>query len=253
MKTKITKQDNESPIQIMLEAVKANSSIDLDKLEKFMIIQQEWEKRQSEKAYNKAISEFKANPPEIIKGTKVSFDTQKGKVNYKYANLANVIEKVTPELSKYGLAISWRTNHNGKITVTCRISHELGHYEETSLCAESDTTGSKNPIQAMGSAVTYLQRYTALALLGLACSDSDNDGRSSGAPISESKKEEPVQPAKPVSLLDRVVGTAQTKFKSVDEFKTWRIDHNLVEDLKKATDTELNYVLTVMREYKPNK
>ena len=47
-----------------------------------------------------------------------------------------------------------------------------------------DTSGSKNSIQAISSAVTYLQRYTLLAATGLSTSELgnlDNDGRGTGA------------------------------------------------------------------------
>jgi hypothetical protein len=37
-------------------------------------------------------------------------------------------------------------------------------------------SGSKNAIQAIGSAVTYLQRYTLLSATGLAAKNGDNDG-----------------------------------------------------------------------------
>jgi len=39
-----------------------------------------------------------------------------------------------------------------------------------------DTSGSKNSIQAVGSTVSYLQRYTLYSILGLASKDADTDG-----------------------------------------------------------------------------
>lgn len=254
METQIMKPTNLTPAELIMAAVSGQA--DLEKVEKLLELQERWEKRQAEKAYNKAISDFKSNPPEIIKETSVDFKSERTgqRTHYKYAALANVIEKVTPELSKHGLAISWRTSMNGKVSVTCRISHELGHYEETTLSADSDTSGSKNPIQAMGSAITYMQRYTALALLGLACSDADDDGRGSGAPI-ETKEVKPAEVVQnPITLKDRVMGTAITKFNgNMLAFDIWRAEKKLVVDLDKATPTELNYVLTLLREYKPNK
>ena len=163
-----------SPAEIITLGVRNNSN--LTELKEALQLQIAWETREAEKAYNRAIAAFKANPPQILKESAVDFTSQKGRTNYKYASLANVIEKVTPELSKHGLNISWRTSQNEHINVTCRISHELGHYEETTLCADADNSGNKNSIQAIGSTVTYMQRYTALALLGLACADQDTDG-----------------------------------------------------------------------------
>ena len=53
----------------------------------------------------------------------------------------------------------------------------MGHSEETTLKAPPDTSGSKNSIQAIGSTVTYLERYTLLAATGMAAAGMDNDGR----------------------------------------------------------------------------
>jgi hypothetical protein len=80
-------------------------------------------------------------------------------------------------LSKYGLSASWSVKQNGTISVTCKITHIKGHFEETTLSAASDTSGSKNAIQAIGSTLTYLERYTLLALTGLATFDGDDDGQ----------------------------------------------------------------------------
>ena len=220
---------------------------DLDKVRQLFELQKETEKWNAEKAYNRAIADFKANPPEIVKESQVDFKSERTgqRTHYKYAALANVIEKVTPELSKHGLTVSWRTSQTDKVLVTCRISHELGHYEETTLAADSDSSGSKNAIQAMGSAITYMQRYTVLALLGLACSDADDDGRStSDVPLQLSQKL--VQQ----SLRDRVREIAKTKFKNPDAFKLWRVDNNFAENLETATEMQLSKIWAVLKEVK---
>ena len=89
-------------------------------------------------------------------------------------------------MSEQGLTASWSTTQEAnQVTVTCRITHVLGHYEETSLSSAHDNSGGKNAIQAIGSAITYLQRYTLLALTGLATKDQDNDGAGVTACIDE--------------------------------------------------------------------
>ena len=162
-----------TPNEMILAAV--NGKANLDKVKQLMELQERYEANEAKKAYYRAMAEFKANAPHIEKNKKVSFDTTKGTTSYKHATLANIVDKITPELSKYGLSASWRTKQNGKIVVACRITHVLGYNEEIELAADADTSGSKNPIQAIGSAVTYLQRYTLLAVLGLAAEDQDDD------------------------------------------------------------------------------
>lgn len=147
-------------------------------LEKLMDLQERHEKNEARKAYVKAMAEFKANPPKIVKDHVVDFTSQKGRTNYKHATLGNVSSAINSGLGKHSLSAGWKTEQGADgITVTCTITHEMGHSESTSLTAGSDNTGNKNSIQAIGSTITYLQRYTLLALTGLATHDQDDDGR----------------------------------------------------------------------------
>jgi len=150
------------------------SGADLDKIEKMLELQERFEKNEAKKAYHQAMSEFKANPPTILKDRKVSFKN----THYSHATLGNITSIINSELAKYGLTSAWKTKQeqNG-ITVICTITHKLGYSESTSLTAGADTSGSKNSIQAIGSTITYLQRYTLLALTGLSTHEQDDDGR----------------------------------------------------------------------------
>jgi hypothetical protein len=75
------------------------------------------------------------------------------------------------------LSYRFRSDQTGnKLRVTCRVSHADGYGEDTTLEAANDESGSKNPIQAVGSTAVYLQRYTLKLALGLAASN-DDDGR----------------------------------------------------------------------------
>ncbi|HDY68914.1 MAG TPA: single-stranded DNA-binding protein [Candidatus Scalindua sp.] len=166
----LAKAESQAPSALIQLAI--DKGADLDKLEKILALQERWEANEAKKAYNLAIATFKANPPKIEKDKTVKYKD----VKYNHASLYNVVEKISSELSKHGLSATWTTRQNGNILVTCKITHEKGHSEETTLSAPSDTTGSKNAIQAIGSTLTYLERYTLLALTGLATIDQDDDG-----------------------------------------------------------------------------
>lgn len=191
-----------TPAELIQIAV--TSGADLEQLEKLMNLQERWEANEARKAYHKAMSAFKENPPKIDKDKNVGYNTAKGNVKYSHASLYNVVDKITAELSKHGLSASWRTKQNGTIAVTCIITHVLGHSEEVTLSANADTTGAKNDIQAMGSTITYLERYTLLAATGLATFDQDNDGRG----VSVEKLDE----NKLKIIKDLLAGTDETKF-----------------------------------------
>jgi len=195
----VIRQDQE-PTELIRLAI--DKGADLERLEKLLNIKRAYDADEARKAYHLAMSEFKANPPSIGKDKKVGYKTDRGSVGYSHASLYNVTEKINKELSKYGLSASWTTKQNGAISVTCRITHSKGHSEETTLTAQADTSGSKNAIQAIGSTITYLERYTLLALTGLATFDQDDDGKASEQPI---KQSQPIKApeAKPVAEVEK--------------------------------------------------
>ncbi len=161
-----------TPMELLQMAV--SKGADIDKLEKLMDLQLRWQKEQAKQAYHAAMNAFKADPPEIIKNHTVSF----GNTTYDHATLDNVCKAITGGLSKHNISHRWRIEQaEGFVRVTCVLTHSQGHSEETALSAGPDTSGSKNAIQAIGSAVTYLERYTLLAATGLAAKNGDNDGQ----------------------------------------------------------------------------
>lgn len=156
-------------------------AFDVAKLQALLDVKKQWEADEARKAFVVAMAAFKASAPTITKNKQVSFATTKGKTEYKHATLDNVCDVVIPALSKHGFTHRWETSQEGAIAVTCIITHSLGHSERTTLRAASDDSGGKNAIQAIGSTVTYLQRYTLLEAVGLAVRGTDNDG--AGAPL----------------------------------------------------------------------
>lgn len=168
-----------TPNPMVLLQLAVQQGADTDKLEKLLAMQERWEANQARKAFIAALAKFKDNPPRVLKNRLVEYSTAKGKTSYTHATLDNVCEQIGPALAGYGLSYRWETANleQGIIRVTCILTHELGHSERTSLQALADSSGSKNPVQAIGSTVTYLQRYTLLAATGIAVQGVDNDGR----------------------------------------------------------------------------
>ena len=172
-----------NPMQMIALAVQQGA--DVDKLEKLMALQERWEANEAKKAYVVAMAQFSADAPELYKDKKVSFLNNDNSVtSYNHATLAQISGKIGASLAKYGMSHSWKTSQaNGQVEVTCKITHKLGHVEEVTLMAAPDSSGKKNGIQQIASTVTYLERYTLLASVGLAAHEQDDDGR--GADVSE--------------------------------------------------------------------
>ncbi len=169
----------------------------IDTLAKLMDLQERWEKTQARKAFDAAVAAAKAQIPVIGKNAT-------GHNSKRYADFSAYARVVDPILGAHGLGYRFRTVQDDKsIRTTCILFHKDGHSEENTLVGPADASGSKNAIQAIGSTLTYLQRYSLVQALGLAAAE-DDDGRagSVGAVVS-------AEQAKALSdLIDtKIVGT----------------------------------------------
>lgn len=179
-----------TPLEMIDRAISNGAAVEV--LEKLFALQERYEANQAKKAFNNAIADAKAKIKPIIKNRKVDFTSQKGRTNYEYEDLAAIAEAVDPILAAHGLSYRHRSQQDGvKLSVTCIISHRDGYFEETTLTAENDNSGNKNSIQAIGSAATFLQRYTLKLALGLAATK-DDDGKAitTGGPVSKAEADE---------------------------------------------------------------
>lgn len=147
-----------------------NENADISKLEKLMEMQEKWEAKEAKKTFFAALADFQKRCPMIVK--------KKQGHNYKYAPLGDIQMQIGDLLSECGLSYRFEQNHDAElIEVTCVASHINGHEEKVKMVGELDASGSKNAIQARGSTVTYLQRYTLIGSFGIITADEDTDGR----------------------------------------------------------------------------
>lgn len=170
-----------TPMEMLDRAVSSGAGIDV--IAKLMDLQERWDKNQHRKAFDAAIADAKAELGPIIKN-------RQGHNSKRYADFAAIARTVDPIISKHGLSYRFRTTQDDRIHVTCVLSHRDGHSEDNTIAGPADTTGNKNAIQAIGSTLTYLQRYSLMQALGLAASE-DDDGRTAeeGGPLSDEQAE----------------------------------------------------------------
>ena len=180
------------PMINMIERLVLNPDADLDKLERMLALKRDHDRDNARVAFAAALAAARSKIPPIVKGATVDFTSSKGRTHYKHETLAGIAKVIDPILSEFGLSYRFRTDQgNGGVRVTCIIAHAHGHSEETSLTCAPDGSGSKNPFQAVGSAVTYLQRYTLKAALGLSA-EIDDDAQSA-APGPDSQMGRPAE------------------------------------------------------------
>ena len=186
-----------TPMDMLSHALERGAGIEV--VEKLMTLQERWEKNQGRRAFDEAIAAAKAEIQPVARNAT-------GHNSKKYADFAAIARAVDPIISKHGLSYRFRTTQTDRISVTCVLSHRDGHSEETTLVGPPDQTGSKNAIQAIGSTLTYLQRYSLVQMLGIAVGE-DDDGKAVGA--GETITEEQV--GELVALIEDV-GADKAKF-----------------------------------------
>lgn len=181
MKEDVIVQSSNSPTPIsLLQLAIEKGQLDTTQLKELMDLEERWERNKARKEFFKALSKFQTLVPIIHKTKTANVPTKTGgSFSYKHSDLAVIAQTIKKAMNLCGLSYRWEAKEmpNGKMEVTCLVSHIDGHIERTSMEAGADDSGAKNQIQQKGSTHTYLKRYTLLGALGLSVADEDNDGK----------------------------------------------------------------------------
>lgn len=120
---------------------------------------------------SKALTAFQSECPTIQKNTKG--------YGYKYADLAVITETIKPHLKKADLSYTQPVFDDGdNIGVITILTHgKSGQFIKSKISADLKSNIGKgmNPVQSMGSIITYLRRYSLSSILGIV-TDEDTDG-----------------------------------------------------------------------------
>lgn len=174
-----------TPMQLLHVAVQRGA--DMDQLERLYALHQRFLADEARNAFVAAMAEFKLNAPEIYKTRHVGFESRKegaSRTEYNYAGHFEVTMPIIRGLAKHGFSHDWDIEQkDGQVHVTCVVTHRLGHSKSVHMFCAPDTSGNKNGVQSIGSAKTFLERYTLLAATGLSTGDMphDDDGRGTDA------------------------------------------------------------------------
>ena len=231
-----------TPMSLIQRAQDANASI--EQMQQLLDLQLRYEDNEAKKAFHKAVAAFKAEAINIVKNKKVSYNTSKGKTEYSHAELGSILNTVTPLMSKHGLSHHWETEQDGsKIKVTCFLTHELGFSKQTSLESAKDDSGGKNSIQAIGSAKTYLERYTFLAIVGLAARDQDDDGDKADT----GDKADPVTYISESQVMDieSMVGEVDANETQMLEYLSIKAGR-MIEDISQIPDNMFGFTVNIL-------
>ena len=133
--------------------------------------------------------------------------------NYKYSSLDNIVEVITPLLKKHGLGYMQPLDGNSLKTVLFHA--ESGESIESSVgIPQGVQLKGMNDFQVLGSAVTYLRRYSLSAILGLI---TDEDADAAGEQVSEPRTASFHAPSdKQLGLIRKLASEAGMDAESVE-------------------------------------
>lgn len=144
-------------------------------------------------ALAKAQGEF--TNPERNRTVKVTTKAKEGRpagsYTFDYATFDAILAITRPILAKHGLAVIQGISTDvNKVTVTTRIAHSSGEWIQDQITAHSESSD----LQSVGSACTYLKRYSYTAMLNIASEEDDDGNAAAGNDAEKNEKQKPACP-----------------------------------------------------------
>ena len=159
---------------LMFERLARDPSVDVEKLERLIAMQERIMAHQSKAAFDSAFANMQGEIPAIVERARTNNGT--------YAPLEDIVAGVRPVLQRHGFSLSHETQWPDTKTVRVIgiLTHRDGHEKRTEFLSGADASGNKNAIQGLGSAIAYGRRYTTKDLLCIVTKDEDDDGDKAG-------------------------------------------------------------------------
>jgi hypothetical protein len=188
----------------MIERAARDPAVDIDKLERLVLMQERSEAKHARQAFDEAMADMQPKLPSI---------GERGNAagRYTFALWEDINSVVKPILQQHGFALTFRTSFAEGVSVTGVLSHRAGHREETTITLPADPSGNKNAVQAVASSVSYGKRYTASALLNLTSHGEDDDAYKA--------VEEAITEAQEIQLSEMLEATGSDKARFLKFFK----------------------------------
>jgi hypothetical protein len=177
------------PQALIERAIDHGASVEA--LERLFNLAQQVRAEQAREAWHGAMAEFQRTCKPIKKSASM---TVPGRKEYAYAPLDSILSTIQPAMGDLGLSVSWRSRFEPQhVIVSCRVSHMLGHHEDSGeirIPVTADGAGA-NAAQRIGTATTYAKRYSLLGILGLAPEDDDDAASASDEGVPEARRPRP--------------------------------------------------------------
>ncbi len=223
-------------LQALLELQVRADNHQLEMLREKRRMDEEDRKLAAKRAFDEAMTRFRAENIVIPKTKQVEQRGREGKAGPKFmqAEFDVVCSRLSPVLAKHGFSFRhdmrfgsrrWVTdgqeNDIAWVYVTCHLTHEQGHAEALDLEGPPDSSGAKNPLQEMQSSASYLKRQSLLAITGTATGGEDDENRLKGGNASTAETEA----ARIGALVDTMIAEAKATTTDKAACDYWRANN----------------------------
>lgn len=180
--TPVATENTVSLIDAIIRAA-SDPKVDADKVERLFAIHERITAQQAKALYDAAFAEMQPKLPTIDQNGAIL--NSAGKAQSHYAKWEDINDAIKPLLTEHGFTLSFRPapGAEGRIAITTVLAHTGGHRDEATVVLPNDSSGGKNNVQGVGSALSYGKRYGAISILNItsrAPVDRDDDGRGTG-------------------------------------------------------------------------
>ncbi len=156
-----------------------DKGLSVDTMERLLSMRRELKEEQAREAFTTALGQFQRDCPVIVK-TKIVL-SKDGSVRYKFAPLDGITSQIKKPCADNDLSYSWDTTPTeGNMVVTCKVTHKMGHSENSTMQIPVDKDGYMTAPQKVLSAVTFAKRNTLLNAFGITTADEDTDSTDVG-------------------------------------------------------------------------
>src|SRR5882762_8626465 len=165
----------------MIERAARDPSIDIDKLDRLLLMRERENARVAEQTFNAAMAAAQAEMEPI------RFDSSNDQTRSRYASYATLDRTVRPIYTRHGFALSFNTADAAlpeQARIVCDACHAGGHTRRYHVDMPVDGKGARGgdvmtKTHAMGSGISYGMRYLLRMIFNLAI-DQDDDGNAAG-------------------------------------------------------------------------
>ena len=255
--TALVRQDSFTRLDtqaLIAQAIESNAGIEM--MERLVALAKEVRAEQAREAWYEAMAEFQKTCPSIKKTATAKISTRSGPgYSYRYAPLDEITSTIQPVMGELGLSISWRSRvEPDQVIVSCRVSHVLGHHEESGDIAipivQGDGTGATPP-QRVGIATTYAKRYSLLGIIGMAPEDDDDAGSAGKAPTPQEPSVAP-EPQDPEAFITegqvRMLSAVATGHKWSDDQLHTLLSGYKVDSRKQVLEKDFNAIVNRLKQ-----